>query len=374
MPPGDRRVLEVFAPPDGGVAEHALRLTDGIRDHGWVPEVVAPAGSEFVPRLRALGVVVHELPFRRAPGPWDARAIAALRRIDAGGRFDVVHAHSSKAGALVRAGLPRARRRAVYTPHCFSFAAGFGRAGRFAYRLAERALVPRTARIIAACEWERGVAREIAAPDDRVRVVYLGVPEPPAGAPDPRIAAFAAGRPVAGMVSVLRPQKDPLALVRAAALLRDRGADACVALVGNGELAGAVTAEIDRLGLGDVMRLFPFAGESHSALRAFDVFVLPSLWEALPISLMEAMSCSLPVVATRVNGVPEAVLDGVTGTLVAPGSPEALAGAVAGLLGDPAARARAAAAGRAHYEARFTVGPMLAAIAGIYDEIAQAAG
>lgn len=379
MPPASRRVLEVFAPPDGGVAEHAVRLTDGIRDHGWEPEVAAPAGSEFVPRLRELGVTVHEVAFRRAPGPWDARAIAELRGIDAGGRFDVVHAHSSKAGALVRAGIAHARPRTVYTPHCFSFAGGFGAAGRAAYRLIERLLVPRTGMIVAACEWERDVARrQLSAPSDRVRVVYLGVPETPVAEPDERVAGFAAGRLVAGMVSVLRPQKDPLTLVRAAAVLRDRGRDdLCVALVGSGELADAVTGEIERLGVGDTMRLFAFRGEVAGALRAFDLFVLPSRWEALPISIMEAMSCSLAVVATSVNGVPEAVLDGETGTLVEPGSPDAVATAIEGLLADPAARERAGRAGRAHYEARFRVEPMLAAHAAIYDEIAagaQAAG
>ena len=376
MPPVARRVLEVFAPPDGGVAEHAVRLTEGIRGHGWNPEVAAPAGSEFVPRLRELGVTVHELAFRRAPGPWDARAIAELRRIDAGGRFDVVHAHSSKAGALVRAGIARARWRTVYTPHCFSFVGGFGAAGRAGYRLVERMLVPRTGMIVAACEWERDVAlSQVAAPADRVRVVYLGVPETPAAEPDERVAEFAAGRLVAGMVSVLRPQKDPLTLVRAAALLRDRGRDdVCVALVGSGELADAVTAEIGRLGVGDSMRLFGFRGEVASALRSFDLFVLPSLWEALPISIMEAMSCSLPVVATHVNGVPEAVLDGETGTLVEPGAPDAVATAIERLLGDEEVRRRFGAAGRSHYEARFRVEPMLATHAAIYDGIAQAAG
>ena len=146
------------------------------------------------------------------------------------------------------------------------------------------------------------------------------------------------GEPLAGLISVLRPQKDPLLAVRAAARLepgRDR-----LAIVGNGELAEAVRSEIERLGVGERVRWFPFEGGVGRYLAALDVFVLPSAWEAFPISLLEAMACAVPVVATDVGGVGEAVEDGVTGRLVAPGDEAALAAALAELLGDGDLRGR----------------------------------
>lgn len=362
-------VLEVLAPPDGGVAEHVLRLVEGLGPRGWRAEVAATRGSEYVPRLRALGVTVHELPFTRAPGPGDVAAARALRAIDRAGRFDVVHAHSSKAGALVRGALPRARR-FVYTPHCFAFSGDIG-AGRAAYRAIERVLLRRTAALIAASEWEREEAlREIGAAPGLVRVVYCGTPPCPGGEPSAELVAFAAGRPLVGMVSVLRPQKDPLTLVRAAALLRDSGRLGFrVAIVGNGELHDDVLAEIERHGLAGEVALFPFAGGVHAYLRALDVFALPSLWESLPISIMEAMACGVPVVATRVAGVPEAVQDGLTGRLVAPGSPERLADVLADVMADRDRLAGQGAAARARYEERFRLEPMHEAITEIYDSL-----
>ena len=368
-----RRVLQVFAPPDGGVADHVLRLTEGLGAHGWEVDVAAPEGSEFVPRLRATGAAVHELPFVRAPGPKDVVVARALRALDRAARYDIVHAHSAKAGGIVRAALPR-RGRLVYTPHCFPFASGDvgGSAGQLVYRAAERLLLRRTGALVAASAWERDQALErIGADPALVRVIYYGTRDCGAAEPDPQVLAFAAGRPVAGMVAVLRPQKDPLTLVRAAALLRDEGRlGFCVVIVGNGALRDDVLAEIERLGLGADVTLLPFAGDVGAYLRAFDLFALPSLWESLPISIVEAMACGLPVVGTTVSGVPEAVADGVTGRVVAPGSPPEMAAALAQLMGDPAALERAGAAGRATWERQFRLAPMLQNVADLYAELA----
>jgi glycosyltransferase involved in cell wall biosynthesis len=172
------------------------------------------------------------------------------------------------------------------------------------------------------------------------------------------------------MIAVLRPQKDPLTLVRAAGILRDAGRlPFCVVIVGNGALREEVLAEIERLALGNDVTLLPFAGDVQAYLRAFDLFALPSLWESLPISIIEAMACGLPVVGTTVSGVPEAVADGVTGRLVPPGSPQAMADAIAGLMADPGALLRAGEAGRAAYERRFRMAPMLQNVADLYDRL-----
>jgi glycosyltransferase involved in cell wall biosynthesis len=121
------------------------------------------------------------------------------------------------------------------------------------------------------------------------------------------------------MVSVLRPQKDPLALVRASARLGERGElRGHVAIVGDGELAPAVRGEIDTLGVGDRVRWFPFRGDAGPYLAALDLLVVPSRWESMPIGPIEAMLCGVPVLATAVGGVPELLEDGVTGRLVQP--------------------------------------------------------
>src|SRR5436305_319116 len=162
----------------------------------------------------AAGVPVHDLPLVREPSPSDLAAIRTLRSLDGGGRYALVHAHSSKAGALVRAALPD-RRRLLYTPHCFAFAARFGVPQQLVYRAIEQAVLPRSTAIVAVCDWERRQAERLWGARGLVRQIEYGV-EPCAGAvPDPRLLAFRGDRPLVGMVSVLRPQKDPLLAVRA---------------------------------------------------------------------------------------------------------------------------------------------------------------
>jgi glycosyltransferase involved in cell wall biosynthesis len=181
---------------------------------------------------------------------------------------------------------------------------------------------------------------------------------------------FGGGLPLAGMVSVLRPQKDPLLAVRAVARLVERGQmPGRLAIVGNGPIEHEVRDEIERLRVEQHVRWFPYRGSVGPYLAALDMFVLPSAWEALPLSLLEAMSCGLPIVATAVGGTPEAVRDGVTGRVVPHGDEDALAGALRDLLADPLALARMGQAGREAHERRFQIDRMVDATAGVYRDV-----
>ena len=368
VPAPHPKVLQVAQPQDGGVAEHVLALTLGLVERGWPVEVATPPGSVIAPHLAEAGVPVHEVPMTRAPGPSDLGAARALRALDARERYGVVHAHSSKAGALVRSALPRGGRLA-YTPHCFAFATpGFGRGRRLMYTAIEQAFVPRSGVIVGVCEWEREQARaRLRGAAGRMEVVRNGVGPCPQAEPHPELREWSAGLPLAGLVAVLRPQKDPLTLVRAAARLDP--ARARLAIVGNGELAEAIEREIDALGVGDRIRLFPFEGDVAPYLHALDVFVLPSGWEALPIAVLEAMACGVPVVATRVGGVPEAVDEGRTGELIPPGDPQALAEALKSLLPDRARLDSYGAEARRVATERFAVDGMVDAVAQLYERL-----
>ena len=363
------RVLEVLQPQDGGVAAHVLQLATGLRRRGWDVEVATPATSEVAGPLAAAGVPVHDLPLVREPSPSDLTAIRALRSLDAGGRYALVHAHSSKAGALVRAALPD-RRRLLYTPHCFAFAARFGGPQQLVYRAIEQAVLPRTGALVAVCEWERRQAERLWGARKLVRRIEYGVEACDGMAPDRELLAFKGDRALAGMVSVLRAQKDPLFAVRAMARLAARGRPAGrLAIVGNGPLEAAVRDEIARLGVGEHVRWFPYRGAVGPYLAALDAFVLPSAWEALPLSLLEAMSCGLPVVATGVGGTPEAVDDRVTGRIVPHGDTRALAGALWAVLSDRVLRDQLGQAGLRAYHARFRLDRMVDETESLYREL-----
>ena len=362
------RVLQVLQPQDGGVAAHVLQLATGLRRRGWEVEVATPATSAIADPLAAAGVPVHDLPLVREPSPSDLAAIRTLRSLDGGGRYALVHAHSSKAGALVRAALPD-RRRLLYTPHCFAFAARFGGPQQLVYRAIEQAVLPRTGALVAVCEWERRQADRLWGARDLVRRIEYGVEACNGAAPARELLAFKGDRALAGMVSVLRPQKDPLFAVRAMARLAARGQPpGRLAIVGNGPLEGAVRDEIARLGVGAHVRWFPYRGEVGPYLAALDAFVLPSAWEALPLSVLEAMSCGLPVVATGVGGTAEAVQDRVTGRVVPHGDTRALADALRAVLSDRLLRDQLGSAGRRAYEARFRLDRMVDETESLYRE------
>jgi glycosyltransferase involved in cell wall biosynthesis len=342
------RVLQVLQPDDGGVVQHVVQLAGELRRRGWDVEIAGSPGAAAT--LERSGAPVHRLPFVRTPGVGDVRAARALRRLDAEHGYDLVHAHSSKAGALVRAALPR-RRRLVYTPHCFAFEAGLGRA-RAAYWAAEQALVPRTGALIASSDWERRAAGRLLGA--RPHVIRYGVP--PAAEVEPHPALAAARRPVVGFLARLDPQKDPLAFVRAA-----HAVDGTAVIVGNGSLAPEVQTS-------GVFHL-PFEGRVERYLRGFDLYVLPSLWESLPIAVLEAMACGLPVLACDVGGTAEAVAEGVNGALVPPGDQEALVAALRRLTADPDGLRRMGDAGRERAEREFSIGRMTGEVEALYRDL-----
>jgi glycosyltransferase involved in cell wall biosynthesis len=138
-----------------------------------------------------------------------------------------------------------------------------------------------------------------------------------------------------GTLANLRPEKGIGDLVRAAALVRDRFPEARFVMWGEGLLRLDLERLVRRLELDGVVELRGRTTQPETALREFDIFVLPSLSEASSNALLEAMAAGLPVVATRVGGTPAIVEDQKTGLLVPPGDPAALARAICLLLENP---------------------------------------
>jgi glycosyltransferase involved in cell wall biosynthesis len=360
------RVLIAFEPPDGGVAEHVRQLAGGLGAHGWDVELAGPAET---PLYAQVPVPAHPLPLVRGYGTpgRDAAALRGLSRLIRRGGYDLVHAHSAKAGVLARLAARAARVPVVYSPHCFPFVGDFGRPRRWFATATERALAPATAAIVCVCadERRRGLAAGLSG--DRLRVVRNACAAPDGAPPDAALAAFAGGAPVAAAISVLRPQKRVDVFLAAVPEVWARFPEARLAVVGDGPLRGELEAQARALGLlGDPRFAFlPFSPPSARHLRAVDVAVLSSSWEALPIAALEALSCGVPQVATAVGGTPEAVTPDV-GLLVPPADPGALGAAIARLLADPPARGAMAAAARERWRREFTLDRMLAETAAVY--------
>ena len=142
--------------------------------------------------------------------------------------------------------------------------------------------------------------------------------------------------------------------------------DARVVILGEGELRGELSRLIHELGLERHVLLPGFRPDVLSLLKAFDVFVMPSITEGLGTSILDAMACTKAVVASDVGGIPEVVERDVTGLLVPARDASALGAAVIRLLRDPALTSRLAAAGRARVERRFTADRMVQETLDVY--------
>lgn len=205
-----------------------------------------------------------------------------------------------------------------------------------------------------------------------IRVVPNGV-DLQAFAPAARGGA-AAEWPAPGLrllsVGRLHPQKGHRVLLDAIGRAREAGTPLSLLVAGEGAERAALEAQAGALGLQGQVRL---AGrrDVHALLASADVFVFPSLYEAVGIALLEAMASGLPVVASRTGGIPEVVEDGVSGILVAPGDAEDLARALVSLDRDPERRRRLGAAARARAEA-FDIRVTVRALEDLYDEVAGA--
>lgn len=369
------RILHVLEPADGGVAKHVRDLVGGQIAHGHEVQAVVSDRTALAADLRTLGAGVVALPMRpEAVAPRaDLHVTVRLAQILRRGRWDVVHTHSHKAGAIAR---PLAALRGlavVHSAHGFAYVTQQyrerrGRGVRRALMLGVEQLCSPAARVIVCVSHDEreDALRDQIAPAQRLVVVPNGISPLPPAQPDPQLLSLRDGEPLIGFLARFHPQKAPLLLLDALIRLRDAGVSFRAALVGEGPLEAAVRERALAAGLGDQVLILPFTGAVAPILAAFDIYALPSLWESLPIGLLEAMAAGLPVVAADVGGVREAVTHEQTGLLHPRGDVAALSEALERLLLDADLRARMGAAGRARQEALFSLDTMLDGIERAY--------
>jgi glycosyltransferase involved in cell wall biosynthesis len=250
---------------------------------------------------------------------------------------------------------------------------------RTRHALAERLLMRGTDRVIVSAESVRDFyIRQIHADPARVDVVYNAVDwsqlettmTPQAlrasvGAP--------ADAPLAGIIARLTEQKAHRCLFDAMASTA-KLERLHVIVVGDGDLREDLRARVERLGLSARVHFLGARRDLGNLLAAIDLFVMPSLWEGLPLSMVLAMGAGLPVVATRVAGIPEVVQDGVTGLLVPAADVTALGSAMATLVSDPSYGRTLGAAAAAFVRPRFGVDRYVESVTGVYDRLLAEAG
>lgn len=352
-------VVQVVEATIAGVKNHVLSLVRELDRAQFDVTVACPrvrhqsyGDTSFVDELRALDVPVATINMRREIyPPTDVAAIWQLYRLFLWTGAHLVHAHSTKAGLLARpaarlAGFPAV----VYSPHAFAFAGATNSLVRGLMIGVERALARWTDVLVCVSEGEREqTLRAGVAPATKLIVIHNGI-EPAVFQKASRAEARMRLRiepsiPVVGFVGRLEPQKGLPYLIKAVAeLIRDRPTLLCL-IVGDGSLRLPLQRQAQRLGIEDQARFLGYRSDVPALLPAMDVFVLPSLYEGLPYTVLEAMSAYVPVVATDVVGIRDVVRDGETGLLVPPRDVAALKAAVDRILDNQKLKTKLAQAG-----------------------------
>ncbi len=339
----------------GGAQKSALALIQGLDPQLYTKYFISgPEGSlqEEASRMREVTVTVSPYLRRRIHPFYDFLAVGWLVRFMRARRIDIVHTHSSKAGIIGRmaariAGVPVV----IHTVHGWSFNAYQHVFVRRLYIFLERCAGRWTNKFIAVSRADiaKGLHNGIGTRDDYV-LACCGVDRSIASGTAPAYRkedlGIAASRPVVGVVACFKPQKNLTDMIAAARRVADAVPDVVFVCVGDGGQRRLLEQRIAENGLEDHFRLFGWRKDIARIFPVFDVAALSSLWEGLPITLLEAMFFAKPVVAYGVDGIPEIIQQNVTGFLVPPGQVTELAAKITELLRDKSRREQFGLAGK----------------------------
>ena len=361
---GHNRVLKILhIDPErgwGGGEAQVFGLLRWLAARGHQNDLVADPRGPLFAACKDLGIQRHPIVVRN---DFDLRCVPALRQIIREGHFDVVHFHTKRAHGL-SPWLPPKRTKPVYL---------VTRRMDYPERKGWRTSLLYNRQVDGVVAISQTIADLLASAGvdgHKIRVI-------PSGVETPRFAAVPGARrswesvKVVGSVGALEERKGHRFLLEAAARLKARGLKLEYRIAGMGSLRQQLQHHVDRLGLKEDVRFFNFVKDTAPFLADIDLFVMPSLSEGLGVAALEAMAAGRPVIASRVGGLAESVIEGVTGLLVEPGDIGALAQAIEKLVREPALAESMAARGRDRVEQNFTMEQMALKNEAYYYELLQ---
>jgi glycosyltransferase involved in cell wall biosynthesis len=356
-----RTVLHTEASPGlGGQEVRTLNEARWTAERGWRVLLACQPGGLLLARARAAGL--ETVPIRMR-GPLDPRALAGLVRLIRRERVSLVHTHSSIDAWLGGLAARLCRIPVVRTRHV---SIAIRRGLNPVYRgLADR--------VITSGEAIRRMVVDVGVPPEKVVAIPAGVHLDafPFGVRSPETAReLGLGRPVIGSVAMFRGSKGHPQLLQAFAMVREKRPTASLLLVGDGIRRVWVEQLAREAQLSDAVVFTGFRPDVPALLGTMDCFAHASTrTEGVPQALLQAFAAGVPVVASRIGGIPEVVIDGETGLLVPSESVEALAAGIERILDDPEAATQRARAARALVEARFSHAHAVDRLLRVYEDL-----
>ncbi|MCG5509918.1 glycosyltransferase family 4 protein [Ectothiorhodospira lacustris] len=342
-----------------GGALQVRYLLEGLSARGVANVLVCPSGAAIAEASAVFCEAVHEVPMG---GDLDLGFVGRLKRVIRETRPDLVHLHSRRGADVLggiaarRVGVPVVLSRRVDNPEPALWA-------RLKYRLFDR--------VITISEAIRQVLLAEGVPPERVVCVPSAVDMNAwQGTCDREgfqaACGLAPGERAVGVIAQLITRKGHRHLLTAAPAILAAHPEVRLLFFGQGPLEAQLRARIEDMGLTGRVRLMGFRDDLERILPCLDLVVHPADMEGLGVSLLQAAAAGVPLVGTRVGGVPEIIGDDEAGVLVPPGDAPALSRAVIDLLGDRSALRRLGEAGRRRVAARFSVEAMVAGNLAVY--------
>jgi glycosyltransferase involved in cell wall biosynthesis len=359
------KIVHVTRTPVGGIFRHILDVASGQAARGHQVGIVCDSTTGGARADAALAAIAPQMqlgvtrfPMAREIGPGDYSAYRAVSRYLVGLNADVHHGHGAKGGGFVRLMSSQNAIR-VYTPHGGSLHYGKHTLRGMVYGTIERFLSRRTELFL----FESAFARDrytdiVGAPRGIVRVVFNGIT-------DAEMVPVVPAPNAADLVSVgeFRAIKGTDVLIDALAELHRSGRRLSLAIAGDGEEGPALRAQVARLGLTDSIR---FLGHTppRAAFAQGRILVMPSRADSLPYVAIEAGGAGIPIVASKVGGIPEIL--GQSGNMAPPENPTRLAAAIVAALDDPARAKDSAERLAERIRAQFSQDAMVEGVLGGY--------
>jgi len=355
----------------GGATVHVRDMSRHLLESGDRATVLIGGSGEAVEEFARNGIPYRSIKHleRRIDPIRDCFAIVEIVRALRELGPDIVSTHTAKAGWLGRVASRLVGVPALFTPHGWAISDRISRASGRIFAVAERLAAPLATAIINVCEAEREIAqRHHIAPSPKLPVIHNGVRDVPSSLwADPRRQP-----PRLAMVARFEEPKDHATLLQSLATLQSSEWE--LELIGGGPKESDMRSLAEQLGLGRRVHFTGQAANVAERLAEAQAFVLTSRSEGFPRSILEAMRAGLPVVASRVGGIAEAVRHRETGFIVPPNDGARLTAALRRVIAEPDLRLRLGRAGRRRYELNFTFERMSAKTIALYEEVLRRTG
>jgi glycosyltransferase involved in cell wall biosynthesis len=365
-----KRILYIITLANlGGAQVHLFDLISSLPKH-IISYVAIGEKGWLYDQLKKQGVIVYNVEslVRQIAPIHDVKAVLQLNQIIKDVRPDIIHCHSSKAGFLGRISAKMCGVPTVFTAHGWAFTEGVSTKKRLLYKTLEKLAAKWTTKIICVSEYDRNLGlTAIADGADKLVIIHNGVVE--FGEEIRKRSSANCERLRLIMVARFSSPKDHALLLKAVVMLRRENIRMTITLVGDGPNLEASKILASELGISEDVYFAGAKSDVNKILVDHDVFVLISNWEGFPISIIEGMRQGLPVVASDVGGVNEAVIDGETGFLIPRGDTDTLVARLRELHQNKELRKVMGHKGRKRFEEYFTINIMTSKTVDVYRNV-----